>query len=198
MGLFGDIGKFVGGAVRTVGGITGNPILSGLGSGIQSLSGGRKRPGVPAGISSTPGFGGVPSMGIPSIPSVSFGPSTLPATSSYSGGGSIGANLFAADIIGVAEVKEARAPKGYRVHTVTKGTAPLLGKPVGAKVAVRLGTEAARLLGVKRSKKPVLSVRDSEAIKRANRATDRVARVAKGAGLHVYKNAPRRSTGRRK
>lgn len=197
MGLFGDIGKFVGGAISTVGGITGNPILSGLGAGIKGITGGKKRPGVPAGLSSTPGFGGIPSMGIPSVPSVSFGPSSV-SNGSYASGGSIGANLFAADILGVAEVKEARAPKGYRVHTVTKSTAPLLGKPVGAKVAVRLGTEAARLLGVKRSKKPVLSVRDSEAIKRAGRATDRVARVAKGAGLHVYKNAPRRSTGRRK
>lgn len=197
MGLFSSIGKFVGGAVSTVGGLTGNPILSGLGAGIKGISGGKKRPGVPAGLSSTPGFGGIPSLGVPSIPSIPLGPSGV-SSGSYASGGSIGANLFAADILGVSTVTEARAPKGYRVHTVTPSTSALLGKPAGSKVAVRLGTEAARLLGVKRSKKPVLSVRDSEAIKRAGRATDRVARVAKGAGLHVYKNAPRRSTGRRK
>lgn len=197
MGLFGDIGKFVGGAIRTVGGIIPGPVGTVAQIGGSLLAGSKKRPGVPAGIS-TPSFGGIPSLGIPKVPGLNFGPSALPATTSGASGGSIGANLFAADIVGVMEVKEARAPKGYRVHTVTPSTSPLLGKPVGAKVAVRLGTDAARLLGVKRSKKPVLSVRDSEAIKRANRATNRVARVAKGAGLHVYKNAPRRSTGRRK
>lgn len=197
MGLIGSIGKFLGGAIKTVGGIVPGPI-GGIAQVAGGLLSGTKKPGVPAGIKS-PALGGIPSLGVPSIPSISFGTGTMPATTSYgSAGGSIGANLFAADIVGVAQVTEARAPKGYRVHTVTPSTAPLLGKPVGSKVAVRLGTDAARLLGVKRSKKPVLSVRDSEAIKRASRATNRVARVAKGAGLHVYKNAPRRSTGRRK
>lgn len=96
---------------------------------------------------------------------------------------------FTSDLMPVTTVQEARAPKGFRVHTVTPSTAPLLNLPPGSKVSVRLGSTAARVLGVKRSKKPVISVRDSEALRRAARAKKKLATVSKGAGLHVYTTA---------
>lgn len=99
---------------------------------------------------------------------------------------------FALDLMPVTFRQEARAPKGFKVHTVTPSTAPLLGLQPGEKVAVRLGSAAARVLGVKRSKKPVISVRDSEALRRAARAKKKLARVSKGAGLHVTMSRPRR------
>jgi hypothetical protein len=101
------------------------------------------------------------------------------------------------DVLPVTVQPTARAPKGFRVHTVTPSTAGLLGMPVGDKVAVRLGSTAARILGVKRSKKPVLSVRDSEALRRAARAKKRVAKIARGSGLHVSMTRPCRTTRKR-
>jgi hypothetical protein len=112
-------------------------------------------------------------------------------------GGTNGQAGLAADVLPVRVVQEARAPKGFRVHTITPQTAPLLGMAPGEKVSVRLNTGAARLLGVKRSKKPVLSVRDSQALRRAASAKKRVARIAKGTGLYVANNRPTCSTKRR-
>lgn len=99
---------------------------------------------------------------------------------------------WALDLLPVSFRQEARAPKGFKVHTVTPSTAPLVGLNPGEKVAVRIGSKAASVLGVKRSKKPIISVRDSEAIRRANRAKKKLARVSKGAGLHVTMTKPRR------
>ena len=107
----------------------------------------------------------------------------------HQGGGGLQLGGMTSDLMSVTYKQEARAPKGYRVHTVTDSTAPLVGLQPGSKVAVRLGSTAARMLGVKRSKKPVLSVTESEALRRAARAQKKVARVAKGAGLHVYTSA---------
>lgn len=102
--------------------------------------------------------------------------------------------VLTSDLVDVVKVTEARAPKGYRVHTVTPSTAPIVGMPPGAKVGVKLGSDAARVLGVKRSKKPPISVGEWSAVKKADRAKKKTARVAKMAGNYVRATAPRTTT----
>lgn len=219
MGLFSSIGKFVGGALKTAGDFLPGPIggVAKLAGGV--ISGPSVRPAAPtitptgyvtpldritgktdattvkgiisntiryspaAGVANA--FSDFTGINVGQQYASNLGPSTLPATMGAPG------NLqgFTSDLMSVTFKQEARAPKGYRVHTVTESTAPLVGLQPGAKVAVRLGSTAARILGVKRSKKPVLSVTESEALRRAARAQKKVARVAKGAGLHVYTSA---------
>lgn len=204
MGLFSGIGNLIGKGLDLVGDIVPGPIGFGAGLAGDLLSGGSKKPAI-----DTTGYAGslptLPGRSTKSMLGSSFGPDT-----DWSGGaGSAAAyphiqpngtvaGLYAADVTSVQAVKEARAPRGYRVHTVTPTTAPLLGKNVGDKVAVRLGSEAARILGVKRSKKPPISVKEWEAVKRADRAQNKAATVAKKAGLHVYRTARSTSTRKRR
>lgn len=62
----------------------------------------------------------------------------------------------------------------------------------GQEVIFQIPTELGRTLGfVRRRKKPVISVRDSNAIRRAARARDRVYRLAKDADLCVKKGTRR-------
>lgn len=213
MGLFGDIGRFIGGAAKVVGSVLPGPIgaVAKIGGGILAPS---VRP-APSQPLVTPGARGYPTAvdrltgrsdattvkgiisnsvryspfaGAANVVSDFGGPSIGQRYAAAPGftGGQITAPGFTNDLMSVTTVTEARAPKGYRVHTVTPSTAPLLNMEPGSKVAVRLGSTAARILGVKRSKKPVLSVRDSEALRRAARAKAKVAKISKGAGLHVY------------
>jgi len=192
MGLLSGIGDLVKGGVKVLGGAVGTAVLGPaggvLGAGLAGslFGGGSKKPAI-----DTTGYAGGSILKPPSTFAGSFGPVNIsqPSGGGYSSPGSLGINLTAADVVQVSSVKEARAPRGYRVHTVTNTTAPLLGQPVGAKVAVRLGSEAARILGVRRSKKPPISVKEWEAVKRADRAQGKAATVAKKAGLHVYKTA---------
>lgn len=226
MGLFSSIGKFVGGALKTAGSILPGPVggIAKIAGGIIAPP--KVRPAQPPGITpAVPQVSYVPTpmdrltgrsdatsvKGILSN-TIRYSPfaGAANAFSDFTGvnvGQSYAANPaytpalpahggIASDLMSVAYVQEARAPKGFRVHTVTPSTAPLLGMQPGEKVAVRLGSTAARILGVKRSKKPVISVRDSEALRRAARAKKKLARVSKGAGLHVYQSA--RSTSTRK
>lgn len=218
MGLFSSIGKFVGGALKVAGDILPGPIGAVAGIAGGAIAPSRPRPpaapmvsyGSPApqispidritGKTDATTVSGILSNTIRYSPfagaanavsdftgyPIAQGYAAAPA---YQGGGGLQLGGMTSDLMSVSYKQEARAPKGYRVHTVTDSTAPLVGLQPGSKVAVRLGSTAARMLGVKRSKKPVLSVTESEALRRAARAQKKVARVAKGAGLHVYTSA---------
>ena len=142
-----------------------------------------------AGVAGGPGaaalFGGAVTAGLRA-----FGPA-MPGPGGTGTGTQIAKMPVTTDLMSVQFEQVARAPKGFRVHTVTPSTAPLVGLQPGSKVAVRLGSFAARQLGVKRSKRPVISIGDSEAIKRAARAKKKAGRLAKQAGLYVANTRPK-------
>lgn len=75
---------------------------------------------------------------------------------------------------------------GYVLIRKQSGNSPFI---------VQMPREIARSLGLWRPRrKPVISVRDSNAIRRANSARKRLQRVSKNAGLYCRTSAPRRST----
>lgn len=217
MGLFSSIGRIVKGAVGIASklpgpvgfvGSIGSSILGGGGSRPAALPAYsppvRPAPGIPSGVSQAvdrlfalnPGYQAVKGIagafqGGSGGAGASYGaPVSYPTTVGHTGG--LQMQGFGPQIMPVTTVTEARAPKGYRVHTVTPSTAPLLGMQPGAKVAVQLGSPAAKVLGVKRSKKPLVSVSETNAIRKAATAKRKLERAAKASGLHVYKNARRR------
>lgn len=105
----------------------------------------------------------------------------------------VGGGLIGGQIVSPSFRQTAVAPPGYRIYRVTpEASAMLGGLQPGTAVAVLKRSPAAKILGIKAPKRPVLSIRDSEALRRAARAKARVAKIAKGAGLSVY-TSPRKS-----
>ena len=155
----GALGGLVGGPAGAVAGVGGfNTIANAFCSRFPSVSACQSRGGMSA-----------------------LGPQTV--TSSPVVAGSSMLNL--SDIMPVGTKMVADAPKGFRVHTVNEGTAPLLGMPMGSKVAVRLGSAAAKALGVRRERKPPISVGEASAMRRRAAFDRKIKRLSKQAGLRV-------------
>ena len=91
-----------------------------------------------------------------------------------------------------APIVYTNAETGGQLYRANKGWVVVRWRQGGQRMIAQCPRSIARTLGLwKPAKKPVISVKDSNAIRRAERAKNRVEKLGKAAGLYVRKSAPR-------